>query len=770
MYLVVNKICIKNDLINWKFLNLDNIEIYRPFFVLMNLIKINGKFRWLFRDIISEPLFLIFSFYTLKNNINNFKWNSLKFKLNNINIKWFLNLSKKLKLNYSKWKILKNISKKKSINIWITNSRINYLDVVGQAIFIVISEIYKNKIKYFSNFFHSFDSTKSLHFLLKEIKTKWLFINGFILLKIKKSFNFINQNILFNQLKKNIQDQNLLLLILKFFKYSIWLKNKILNIFEKKCNFIKYDHIYSFFFNIYLTSFDYFLNNLIKKWDRKSIKNTIINKKSFIKKTNVLFLKNWQQNKNFLTLKNLLIFNFKYIRHLNNLLIGLLSKKKLIFKLKIYLSFWIKSQLHLEFIEKKISFIKMNINIIKFLSFKIYYNKIKYFKISEKQLKIYNRLKIKKKLAKYKIIKNVINLLQYNYKKTPIKLLLLLKNMYQFKNKNFEIKFLSLLNIKRKYNLKSYALKLMEVQKEILNINIKNNTLYKKWNEIEKILFVLKDLKKNAKRKTKQIYCFKKYIVKQIIKEYGAVLYILLHDFNYLYNKIRFSKYNIKWPIKVTKPLNVPDKILYNASKWNYAEKKIIIILNYLQKVQFKISYNNNITFLSNISLKKKKQQFFNLVRKIKFLFIYANINNLYIKLKNFGIFKYNKIKACNKFEILLHFSFKIIFYFKIISIELLNFYQFCNNFSFIKTIINYYIRRFLLWILKQKIINLKSITLKLKNNSTVTTYLLQKNITIFNFFSNYEINFWKILNYKNINKIILIQKFKNLQKMYINN
>jgi hypothetical protein len=310
----------------------------------------------------------------------------------------------------------------------------------------------------------------------------------------------------------------------------------------------------------------------------------------------------------------------------------------------------------------------------------------------------------------------------------------------------------------------------MEVQKEILNINIKNNTLYKKWNEIEKILFVLKDLKKNAKRKTKQIYCFKKYIVKQIIKEYGAVLYILLHDFNYLYNKIRFSKYNIKWPIKVTKPLNVPDKILYNASKWNYAEKKIIIILNYLQKVQFKISYNNNITFLSNISLKKKKQQFFNLVRKIKFLFIYANINNLYIKLKNFGIFKYNKIKACNKFEILLHFSFKIIFYFKIISIELLNFYQFCNNFSFIKTIINYYIRRFLLWILKQKIINLKSITLKLKNNSTVTTYLLQKNITIFNFFSNYEINFWKILNYKNINKIILIQKFKNLQKMYINN
>lgn len=757
MYLIVNKICIKNYLINWKLLNLDNIEMYKPFFVLTNLVRINGKFRWLFRDIISEPLFLIFSFLTLKNIIINFEWNSLKIKLKNINIKWFLILSKKLKFNY-----LKCISKKKNLNIWTTSSCINYFDVIGQAIFIILNEIYKNKIKYFSNLSYGFDSTKSLSFLLKKIKTKWLFINGLILLKIKKSFNFINQNTLFNQLKKNIQDQNLFMLILKFFKYSNWIKNKILNIFEKKYTPVKYDHVHSFFFNIYLISFDYLLNNLIIKWNKKLITNIITNKKSFVKKTNVWFLKNWQENKKFWILKNSSRINLKYIRYINNLLIGLLSKKKLIFKLKTQLSIWIKSQLHLEFIEKKISFIKINVNTIKFLSFKIYYNKIKYFKISEKQLKISNRLKIKKKLAKNKIIKNIINLLWYNYKKTPIKLLILIKNMYQLKNKNFEFNFLNLL--KRKYHSQYCALKLIEVQKKILNTNFKNNVLYKKWNEIEKIFFVLKSIKKNVKKETKQIFFFKKFIIKRILKEYGVVLNILLYDFNYLYNKIRFSKYKIKWPIKITKPLNVPDKVLYNANKWYYVDKKFIIILNYLQKVQFKVSYENNTIILSNISIQKIKQQFSNQVKKIKFLFIYANINILYTKLKSFSTFKYNKVK------IPLQSSFIIIFYFKTILIDLLNLYQFCNNFSFVKIIVNYYIKRFLLWILKQKIINLKSNTLKFKNNISVTNYLLQKNIILIYFFSIFEINFWKILNCKNINKIILTQKFKNLQRMYLSN
>jgi hypothetical protein len=158
------------------------------------------------------------------------------------------------------------------------------------------------------------------------------------LFEIKKSFNFINRNILFNQLKKKIQDQNLIMLISQFFRYKVLIKNKILNVFEKKYIIVKCDHIYLFFFNIYLTCLDHFLDVTILKQDKSLIKNNIIKSKNSKEKISIQFLKNKQQYKKFLNLENLSLINIKYVRYVNNLLIGLLAKKKLIFKLKIQLS------------------------------------------------------------------------------------------------------------------------------------------------------------------------------------------------------------------------------------------------------------------------------------------------------------------------------------------------------------------------------------------------------------------------------------------------
>lgn len=759
MYYRIKKVHIKNYIINWKRINLNIVETYKPFFILNNLIKINGKFRWIFRDIISEPIFLIFSFLTLKNNKNNFELSYLNIKLNNINVKWFLNFSKKLKYKYYKWKKNINILKNINLDIWIQNSCINLLDVIGQAVFIVVNEIYKNKTKDFIKNFYGFDSKKSINFLFKKIKTKWLFINGFILFEIKKSFNFINRNILFNQLKKKIQDQNLIMLISQFFRYKVLIKNKILNVFEKKYIIVKCDHIYLFFFNIYLTCLDHFLDVTILKQDKSLIKNNIIKSKNSKEKISIQFLKNKQQYKKFLNLENLSLINIKYVRYVNNLLIGLLAKKKLIFKLKIQLSIWIKSQLHLEFIKEKINFVKISENLFKFLSFKINYNYniIKYPKISEKQLKI------KKKLSKTTIVKNITDLIWHNYRKKPFKLLLLLKNIYQFRNKNFEFEFINLLKTKRKRGIQYFALKLIEVQKKIFNFNITNNLLFKKLKEIEKILFILKNVKKKVQKKMKETFFFNKYILNQIIKKFGIVLNILYYDLDYIYEKVCYSKFKIKWPIKITKPLNVPDKILFNANKYNHIEKKLAIIINYLQKIQFKIINNNNsFIFLNKISSQKIKQQFLNLTKNIKnfytknkFIIIQADINNIYLKLKKTGILKFNKIK------VLSYSNFKIIFYFKNITIELLYFYQYCDNFYLVKTIINYYIRRSLFSTLKQKVINFKNL---LVNNN----YLLYTKNIITIFFSFYEINFWKISHYKNINIIIITQKFKNLQKIYL--
>ena len=46
----------------FKRIDLFNLESYKPFFILRNLRKGNGKFRYLLKNVISEPLFLIYAY------------------------------------------------------------------------------------------------------------------------------------------------------------------------------------------------------------------------------------------------------------------------------------------------------------------------------------------------------------------------------------------------------------------------------------------------------------------------------------------------------------------------------------------------------------------------------------------------------------------------------------------------------------------------------------------------------------------------------------
>jgi hypothetical protein len=296
------------------------------------------------------------------------------------------------------------------------------------------------------------------------------------------------------------------------------------------------------------------------------------------------------------------------------------------------------------------------------------------------------------------------------------------------------------LQIQRKQGIRVFATKLLEIKKKISNLNISNHMLLKNLIEIEKTLFFLKKKKKVIKTNKKKTFLYNNFVIYQILKEYGAILKVLFYDIKYIHNKINYFK--IKWPIKITKPLNIPDIILSKAIKQNNTEKKLIVILNYLQKNQVKTVSSKN----SIVLTKKLSQKIPNCAVKIekyklkkKFLSISANINNIYIKLKKNGILKFNKTQACSRTKIFLHNDYKILCYFKSLTIKLLNFYQYCNNFYNVKNIINYFIIKALILTLKQKTHNLKNIFLKQKNN-TISRYSLYIYKTV-TFFSRYEVN-----------------------------
>jgi hypothetical protein len=61
----------KFSITNFKYIDLNNFESFKSFFLLNNIKKENNKFRFLLKNIIANPLFLIYSYKTIVNNTNN---------------------------------------------------------------------------------------------------------------------------------------------------------------------------------------------------------------------------------------------------------------------------------------------------------------------------------------------------------------------------------------------------------------------------------------------------------------------------------------------------------------------------------------------------------------------------------------------------------------------------------------------------------------------------------------------------------------------------
>jgi hypothetical protein len=104
------------------------------------------------------------------------------------------------------------------------------------------------------------------------------------------------------------------------------------------------------------------------------------------------------------------------------------------------------------------------------------------------------------------------------------------------------------------------------------------------------------------------------------------------------------------------KSFNIPDKILFEAIKQKTNEKKLHILINFLQKNLFKTSLNNDIIErISFYSWKKTIASSANTMLQVsKKPTILADLESIYNKLRDIGMLKINEMKPCSKVKVLL--------------------------------------------------------------------------------------------------------------------
>lgn len=251
----------KFSIANFKYIDLNNFKSFKSFFILNNIRKENGKFRFLLKNIIADPVFLIYSYKTIINNTNDIKPFELinLMTLQKINIHWFFQTSQLIKNEKFKWSynFHKHILKKTTELESIKNK------IIQKAIYLVLSYIYENKLNFFSDNSYGFRQKKNSHSALHKIKFDWHNINWYLEFYIEKAFNSLNQQILINIIKEDIQDQALFSLIFNMLKIKTWNKNKLI-IYKK--GLIQTSIMSPFFFNIYLTPLDRFIEKCINRY------------------------------------------------------------------------------------------------------------------------------------------------------------------------------------------------------------------------------------------------------------------------------------------------------------------------------------------------------------------------------------------------------------------------------------------------------------------------------------------------------------------------
>ena len=230
----------------------------------------NGQYVNLTKNFLSNPEFLKFAYYHIKNKPGNATSAVTAETLDAINHDWFERIARDISEGKYTFQNCRRIhipkaDKKQYRPITIGNPRDK---IVQKAMQIILEEIFERKESYFSPYSHGFRPGKSCHTALEQIKTKWTAIPWYIKFDIIKCFDEINRNILINKLNEKIKDRRFIDMFYKMFKAGIFImgpNEKQSQIIQEKIGVPQGNILSPILSNIFLTTLDNFINQLIKK-------------------------------------------------------------------------------------------------------------------------------------------------------------------------------------------------------------------------------------------------------------------------------------------------------------------------------------------------------------------------------------------------------------------------------------------------------------------------------------------------------------------------
>lgn len=357
----------------------------------------NGQYINLTKFCLSNPEFLKFAYYHIKNKPGNTILSTTSETLDAITHDWFEKTAKDISEGKYAFQNCRRIhipkaDKKQYRPITIGNPRDK---IVQKAMQIILEEIFERKESYFSPYSHGFRPGKSCHTALEQIKTKWTAIPWYIKFDIIKYFDKINRNILINKLNEKIKDRRFIDMIQKMFKAGIVImgaNEKQSQIIQEKIGVPQGNILSPILSNIFLTILDNFINQLIKKYrkgERASINPEYIKESKVTDKDlkNIpeknlkpqLIKRITNQKKRQALKKNLRYtllddsyIRIKYVRYADDFIVGVRASKETALKLKKEIIFFLKSSLHLRVNEDKTKIYQTYCEKVKFLGMNIH--------------------------------------------------------------------------------------------------------------------------------------------------------------------------------------------------------------------------------------------------------------------------------------------------------------------------------------------------------------------------------------------------------------
>jgi len=357
----------------------------------------NGQYLNLTKNFLSNPEFLKFAYYHIKNKPGNATPATTSETLDAISNDWFVKIAKDISEGNYTFQNCRRIhtpktDRKQHHPITIGNPRDK---IVQKAMQIILEEIFERKEPYFSPYSHGFRPGKSCHSALEQIKTNWTAIPWYIKFDIIKCFDEINRNILINKLNEKIKDRRFIDIFYKMFKAGIFLMGPNGNqsqIIQEKLGIPQGNILSPILSNIFLTSLDNFINQLIKKYRKgkqasvnpEYVKESKITEKD-LKNISEESLKSYiikrivNQKKRQALKKGLRYTLFddnyvrvKYVRYADDFIVGVRASKETALKIKKEIIFFFKSSLHLRVNEDKTKIYQSYCEKIKFLGMNIY--------------------------------------------------------------------------------------------------------------------------------------------------------------------------------------------------------------------------------------------------------------------------------------------------------------------------------------------------------------------------------------------------------------